>query len=75
MGTPLVVFRVRYHKKGSLGWDKYSSSKSDDFINYIEKGISDDKKKDDFLSYVDNPDKSFGVFDEKGLLTSQDKKA
>lgn len=74
MSTPLVVFRIRYHTKGSLGWEKYSSSKKDDFINYIEKGISDDKKQDDFLSYVGNPEKSFGVFSQNRLLNAKDKK-
>lgn len=59
---------------GSVGWEKYSSGKSDNFISYIEKGISDERRKDDFLSYVDNPDKSFGVFDGNGLLKPKDKK-
>jgi hypothetical protein len=73
MATPEVLVRVRYYESGSDGRDFYSSSGKDDYMGYIDKGVKSSKTKD-YVDYAGSPEKSSGVFNANGLLTSEEKK-
>ena len=45
----------------------YSCQQTDDFLKYVNKGIS----AGDFLGYAGNPEKSSGLFGVSGLLTAK----
>ena len=46
----------------------YSSNKDDDYLKYVNKGSNE---KLDYVEYSGNKEKSHGVFNEKGLMTSE----
>ena len=46
----------------------YSSNKEDDYLKYVNKGSNE---KLDYVEYSGNKEKSHGVFNEKGLMTSE----
>ncbi len=46
----------------------YSSIKDDDYLKYVNKGSNE---KLDYVEYSGNKEKSHGVFNEKGLMTSE----
>lgn len=46
----------------------YSSNKEDDYVKYVNKGSNE---KLDYVEYSGNKEKSHGVFNEKGLMTSE----
>src|SRR5574344_1254574 len=51
----------------------YSSNKAKDYLNYITTGV-DEMKKLDYVEYMDNREKSRGVFNQNGVLSSEDRK-
>ncbi|MDD3999288.1 MAG: relaxase MobL [Bacilli bacterium] len=51
----------------------YSSNKAKDYLNYVMTGI-DEMKKLDYVEYMNNREKSRGVFNENGVLNSEDRK-
>ncbi len=72
----LVNFIVNYYNPKNSS-DKaienrkyYSSNKAKDYINYISTGI-DDMKKMDYVEYMQNKEKSYGLFNQYGLITSE----
>ena len=80
MGVPNVLFsigyapnnetlnRLRVVKAKYITERKfYSCQQTDDFLKYVNKGIS----AGDFLGYAGNPEKSSGLFGEGGLLTAK----
>lgn len=80
MGVPNVLFsigyapnnetlnRLRVVKAKYITERKfYSCQQTDDFLKYVNKGIS----AGDFLGYAGNPEKSSGLFGEGGLLTTK----
>lgn len=74
--SPNVLVLLRYHAKGGKDRDFYSSKDegtSHDFLNYVDTGSKDGVPKD-YVAYAGNPEKSQGVFNEKGLLTQEGKK-
>ena len=74
--SPNVLVLLRYHAKGGKDRDFYSSKDegtSHDFLNYVDTGSKDGVPKD-YIAYAGNPEKSQGVFNEKGLLTQEGKK-
>lgn len=74
MPTPNVLARIHYYEAGSDGRDFYSSSKKDDYLNYIDKGIKSDKAVRDYVDYAGNEEKSSGLFWQNGMLSDADKK-
>lgn len=74
MPTPNVLARIHYYEVGSKGRDFYSSSKKDDYLNYIDKGIKSDKAVRDYIDYAGNEEKSSGLFWQNGMLSDSDKK-
>ena len=74
MPTPNVLARIHYYEVGSQGRDFYSSSKKDDYLNYIDKGIKSDKAVRDYIDYAGNEEKSSGLFWQNGMLSDADKK-
>ena len=46
----------------------YSSIKDDDYLKYVNKGSNENL---DYVEYSGNKEKSHGVFNEKGLMTSE----
>lgn len=73
MPTPNVIARIRYYDLNSPKREFYSSSIKDDYLNYIDKGIISNKEID-YLDYAGNKEKSSGVFNGNGLLSSGEKK-
>lgn len=73
MPTPKIIVRAHYYDLSSEGRDFYSSLKKNDYIGYIDTGIKTAGAKD-YMDYADNPEKSSGVFNPKGLLTQEEKK-
>jgi hypothetical protein len=74
MPTPNVLARIHYYEVESEGRDFYSSSKKDDYLNYIDKGIKSDKAVRDYIDYAGNEEKSSGLFWENGMMSGADKK-
>lgn len=72
--SPNVLVRVHYYEKGSEGRDFYSSSKKDDYVNYIDKGVRQTTAVKDYVGYADDKDKSSGIFNSNGLVSMKDKK-
>ena len=72
--SPNVLIRIHYYEKGSEGRDFYSSSKKDDYVNYIDKGVRQTSQVKDYVEYADDKDKSSGIFNANGLVSSKDKK-
>ena len=73
--SPNVLVRIHYYEKGSEGRDFYSSSKKDDYVNYVDKGVRQTLSIKDYVDYADDKDKSSGIFNSKGLVSATDKKA
>lgn len=61
--THLRVVKAKYITERQF----YSCRQTDDFLKYINKGIT----AGDYLGYAGNPEKSSGVFGEGGLLTKE----
>ena len=74
MPTPNVLARIHYYDVGSEGRDFYSSSKKDDYLNYIDKGIKSDQPIRDYVDYAGNEEKSSGLFWQNGMMSAEDKK-
>mgnify|MGYP001000659698 CR=1 FL=1 len=79
MGTaPNVLVRLHYYEPGSQGRDFYSSSKKDDYVGYIDKGVRQTERKEekpsDYLGYADSHEKSSGVFNANGPISDAEKK-
>lgn len=72
--SPNVLVRIHYYEKGSEGRDFYSSSKKDDYVNYIDKGVRQTSSVRDYVGYADDKDKSSGIFNADGLISPKDKK-
>lgn len=72
--SPNVLVRIHYYEKGSEGRDFYSSSKKDDYVNYIDKGVRQTTAVKDYVEYADDKDKSSGIFNFDGLISAKDKK-
>ncbi len=77
--TPNVNFFVDFYKL-NFGNDEYkekrkyySSNKAKDYLNYITTGI-EDMKKLDYVEYMQNREKSCGVFNQDGILSSEKRK-
>ncbi len=77
--TPNVNFFVNFYKP-NFGNDEYkekrkyySSNKAKDYLNYITTGI-EDMKHLDYVEYMQNREKSCGVFNQDGVLTSEKRK-
>jgi hypothetical protein len=51
----------------------YSSSLTDDYMRYIDKGAEDKATTPDYVDYVGNNEKSSGVFGRNGLLSKEQK--
>lgn len=74
MSVP-VIARVHYYAPSSDRRNFYSSGSSNDYISYIDKGIDSRRGADrDYMEYMGNPDKSTGVFSDKGILSFEEKK-
>lgn len=74
MSVP-VIARVHYYAPSSERRNFYSSGSSNDYISYIDKGIDSGRGADrDYMEYMGNPDKSTGVFSDKGILSFEEKK-
>lgn len=70
-----VIARVHYYSPDSKKRSFYSSSSSNDYMTYIDKGIDAGRGADrDYMEYMGNPDKSTGVFDCKGILDNTQRK-
>ncbi len=72
--TPDITAMIHYYEENSNHRDFLSSSKKDDYLGYIDKGIKSTDEFRDYLDYAGNPEKSSGVFNQYGLLNSSDKK-
>ena len=83
MSVPNVNCKIKYIQneedlaKSSVLTEKYggnrqfySSRLADDYMKYMDKGS---KEKTDYISYAGDEEKSCGVFDKSGLLTSRGK--
>ena len=83
MSVPNVNCKIKYIQneedlaKSSVLTEKYggnrqfySSRLADDYMKYMDKGS---KEKTDYISYAGDEEKSCGVFDKNGLLTSRGK--
>lgn len=74
MSVP-VIARVHYYAPDSQRRAFYSSSSSNDYVSYIDKGIDSGRGADrDYMDYMSNPDKSTGVFSGDGILSFEEKK-
>ena len=79
MSSPNVIAKFRYslYENSDIKLSKrrqfYSSGKKDDYLGYMDKGSTSDTNKS-YLDYMNDNQKSFGVFDKDGLLTSEQKK-
>ncbi|MEG1751523.1 MAG: relaxase MobL [Clostridia bacterium] len=51
----------------------YSSNKAKDYLNYVMTGI-DEMKKLDYVEYMGSREKSRGVFNQNGVLSSENRK-
>ena len=72
--VPNVLFRAQYYTKDSKEYGFYSSKdSSNDYLEYVNKGVNEGKTKD-FLDYTGNPEKSSGAFSKEGILTYQERK-
>ena len=72
--VPNVLFRAQYYTKDSKEYGFYSSKdSSNDYLEYVNKGVKEGKTKD-FLDYTGNPEKSSGAFSKDGILTYQERK-
>jgi hypothetical protein len=72
--TPDITVMVHYYEENSKHRDFLSSSKKDDYLGYIDKGIRSTDEFRDYLDYAGNPEKSSGVFNQYELLDSSSKK-
>ncbi len=72
----LVNFIVNYYNPKNSSDEAienrkyYSSNKAKDYINYITTG-TEDMKKMDYVEYMQNKEKSYGLFNQYGLITSE----
>ncbi len=74
MSIPVIV-RVHYYSPDSKKRAFYSSSSSNDYMTYIDKGIDVGRGADrDYMEYMGNPDKSTGVFNSDGILSGPQRK-
>jgi hypothetical protein len=77
---PHVVLRLKYYEPGGKGRDFYSSSKKDDYVGYVDKGIrqvtahEEENDENDYIAYAGNKEKSSGIFDDDGLIDEEKKK-
>lgn len=77
--SPNVLVRLKYYP--ATGNNKqfagrrayYTSSLTDDYMRYIDKGADDKSGTPDYVDYVGNKEKSSGVFGKDGLLTKDQK--
>lgn len=75
----LVNFFVNYYNPKNSSENAiekrkyYSSNKSKDYIGYISTGI-EDMKKMDYVEYMQNKEKSYGIFNQNGLISDEYKK-
>lgn len=75
----LVNFFVNYYnpknssEKAIEKRKYYSSNKAKDYIGYISTGI-EDMKKMDYVEYMQNKEKSYGIFNQNGLISDEYKK-
>lgn len=51
----------------------YSSNKSKDYMNYVMTGI-EDMKKMDYMEYMNNKEKTYGIFNQNGIMNSDERK-
>lgn len=51
----------------------YSSNKSKDYMNYVMTGIKDMKKMD-YMEYMNNKEKTYGIFNQNGIMNSDERK-
>ncbi len=65
---------LHYYNVDSAHRDFLSSSKKDDYLGYIDKGIKSTDEFRDYVDYAGNPEKSSGVFNQNGLMDSDGKK-
>ena len=71
--SPNVLLRVHYYGKDSPKRGFYSSSKTNgDYLGYMDKGHRSGEFSD-YMDYQGNREKSFGVFDEFGLMDEERK--
>ena len=72
----LVNFFVNYYNPKNSSDEAienrkyYSSNKAKDYINYISTGIADMKKMD-YVAYMKDKEKSYGLFNQDGLISSE----
>lgn len=83
-GTPNVIINMGYvpstaamernailSDKFSKARDFYSCHQGDDYLKYVDKGIS----AGDVIGYTGNNEKSSGIFNASGLLSKEQRKA
>ena len=51
----------------------YSSNKSKDYMNYILTGVNDMQKMD-YMEYMNNKEKTYGIFNQNGIMNSDERK-
>ena len=51
----------------------YSSNQSKDYMNYVLTGISDMKKMD-YMEYMNNKEKTYGIFNQNGIMNADERK-
>ena len=51
----------------------YSSNKFKDYMNYVMIGI-EDMKKMDYMEYMNNKEKTYGIFNQNGIMNSDERK-
>ena len=51
----------------------YSSNKSKDYMNYVMTGI-ENMKKMDYMEYMNNKEKTYGIFNQNGIMNSDERK-
>ena len=51
----------------------YSSNKSKYYMNYVMTGIKDMKKMD-YMEYMNNKEKTYGIFNQNGIMNSDKRK-
>lgn len=73
--TPPVIARIKYYTPESKHRSFYDCNSKSDYIGYIDRGMDPKKSSDyDYIRYVGNKDKSSGVFNQKGILSTEEKK-
>lgn len=73
--TPPVIARIKYYTPESKHRSFYDCNSKSDYIGYIDRGMDPKKSADyDYIRYVGNKDKSSGVFSQKGILSTEEKK-